>query len=207
MTAYELTFIVTGLDLDDFEKVDQIADGLGDDTIVGRSHIGETFVNGTFEGVDGVAAARAAVIHIRRFGLDVIRLDYDLADRREIAFRLETTRQAVGNWILGKRRATSPFPTPFNEVRGGVWLWGDIVSWARENLTEDPAPGLEFPTRTDHAILAADLLGIQVTEVWADPLTSGRNLLHAIDVLWMPSDQPVQTRRISPAIQRAGSSG
>ncbi|WP_372700014.1 hypothetical protein [Arthrobacter sp. JSM 101049] len=97
-------------------------------------------------------ATKTATNTLREAGLTVVRLAEDLVSRQDIAERLESTRQAVGNWVRGARRAGAPdsFPDPFSTVAGGIWLWGDINKWSR-NLGKGDE--FEFPNRCDYAII------------------------------------------------------
>jgi hypothetical protein len=141
MTEYELTFIVDPMD----ERVENsVMDTF--DCIVGGTHTGDEFITMTALGDDGFHAATNAHMELMALGVQVERLEYDLADRKAIAERLDTTKQAVGNYIRGVRQASNPFPGAFNET-GPVWLWADVVEWARRVLDVDPASGMAFPNR------------------------------------------------------------
>ena len=79
---------------------------------------------------------------LQLLGLVVLRLREDLASRNDIAERLGVTRQAVGNWSAETRG--SGFSPPYNDVCGGIWLWGDIVGWAEAHGAYD-ALGVGLP--------------------------------------------------------------
>jgi hypothetical protein len=145
MTDYELTFIVDPMT---DEQEDAILDRF--DCLLGTNHIGDNFIVLTVSGNDAFHAAKNAHMELVEQGVVVDRLDYDLADRSQIAERLDITRQAVGNYIRGDRKAETPFPRAFNET-GPCWLWGDVVRWSRQALEHDPAPDLDFPDRHDIA--------------------------------------------------------
>jgi hypothetical protein len=144
MSEYELTFIVDPM-------TDQLEVAVLDhfDCILGDTHTGDAFITLTAVGDDGFHAAKNAHMELLGLGVRIDRLEYDLADRAELADRLGATPQAIGNYIRGTRHAASPFPRAFNEVRGGVWLWADVVEWARRVLKVDPGEGLEFPNRVE----------------------------------------------------------
>jgi len=142
MSTYEVTFDVV-------EVPDDLADDLLDrfDCLIGTHHGGQDYVTITATGGDCVAAAKAMTTQLQLLGLVVLRLREDLASRNDIAERLGVTRQAVGNWVRGDRG--SGFPPPYNDVCGGIWLWGDIVRWAEAHGAYD-AMGVGFPERQDH---------------------------------------------------------
>ncbi|GAA1875426.1 hypothetical protein GCM10009715_22690 [Paeniglutamicibacter psychrophenolicus] len=85
------------------------------------------------EAATPLSAAMIAVAHLRKSGIKVQRAVEDLVSRQDIADRLSVSRQAVGNWIRGERRGSEgeEFPSPYNLVGGGVWLWKDVNDWAR----------------------------------------------------------------------------
>lgn len=79
---------------------------------------------------------------LQLLGLVVLRLREDLASRNDIGERLGVTRQAVGNWSA--ETSGSGIPLPYNDVCGGIWLWGDIVGWAEARGAYD-AMGVGLP--------------------------------------------------------------
>lgn len=144
MPEYEITFIIGPVS-------EQAADKLLDDfdCIVGTTHFGEDFITMTSTGSDGLNAARGACEALSANGVHVRRAQPDLLTRSEVADRLDLTPQAVGNYVRGER-LVGTWPTPYHEVAGGVWLWGDLVAWSRSVRKEDPAHGLEFLSRADY---------------------------------------------------------
>lgn len=98
------------------------------------------------------AAIHAAQV-LDASGIDVERSYPDLVTRGDIAERLGVTRQAVGLWIRGERKDAHRFPTPTSMVAGGVWLWGDVVEWARLNGVDTES--VEYPTFDDHVRIDA----------------------------------------------------
>ena len=95
-----------------------------------------------------LAAASAAIERLRDLGAEPIRLIDDLVGRREIARRAGVTPQAVGLWIRGERHASSPFPPPFVDAGGGLWLWGEVVpALAARGVTVDG--DVQYPSRLD----------------------------------------------------------
>ncbi|MDF1703845.1 MAG: hypothetical protein P1U38_03655 [Aeromicrobium sp.] len=146
MTDYELTFITAHL-------LEQHEDFLLDnfDCITGLDHAGRSFVTITAPGRDAVEAAKAMHIRLMQGGITVQSLEFDLVSRGEIAKRLALTPQAVGNYIRGDRKATDDdFPSVFSDAAGGVWMWADVIEWARAvGVGTDRAPTLRYPRRAD----------------------------------------------------------
>jgi transcriptional regulator with XRE-family HTH domain len=100
---------------------------------------------------DAIEAGLRAAKALESSGIRVLRTYQDLVTRQDIASRLGVTRQAVGNWVRGERHDDTPFPSPVSLVAGGVWLWGDVVSWARaSNHAVDEE---HFPSLNDHSRL------------------------------------------------------
>ena len=145
MIDFELTFHLRELPA---SIVDDLLDKF--DCITGTDHEGQDFITLTAPGSSCVRAAKDAMMRLISQGLTVERMQEDLASRVEIAERLEVTRQAVGNWVRGDR--AGGFPARFNEVAGGVWLWGDVARWALAHHRYE-AGGIEWPTRQDHDLV------------------------------------------------------
>lgn len=144
MPEYELTFVVNHLDEGDEEYI------LGNfDAVIGETHTGDCYVTVSAPGDSLMGAAKAMFRSLKVAGCEVQRLEADLVSRREIAERLGCTVQTVGNWVRGERQKGTPFPRAFSDVKGGVWLWGDVIAWLRQSGSEDPANGMLFPSRDD----------------------------------------------------------
>lgn len=93
------------------------------------------------DGASGLDAAHKAISQLERLGLSICHVDHDLVDGPEISARLEVTRQAVHNWATGARG--SGFPRPFCSPGGKrMWLWGEVVDWARTHLGSTETAGL-----------------------------------------------------------------
>jgi hypothetical protein len=142
MKNYELTFHVA-------EIPDVLADDLLDrfDCVIGADHGGQQYVTITAGGDNCLAAAKAMTTQLQTLGMIVHRLQEDLANRNEIAERLGVTRQAVSNWVRGQRG--DGFPTPSNDVAGGVWLWGEVALWAEDHSSYD-TNAMNYPSRADY---------------------------------------------------------
>ena len=142
MKSYELTFNIV-------KVPDDLADELLDqfDCVIGEDHGGQHYITTTADGGDCFSAAKAMTTRLHSLGMIVQRLQEDLTSRNEIAERLGVTRQAVSNWVRGQRG--DGFPTPTNDVAGGVWLWGDVARWAETHGSYD-TNGMNYPSRADY---------------------------------------------------------
>lgn len=147
-TDFEIAFVIPEL-TDAFDpRVARVGETLD---IVVSSHSGLAVATVIVAGSDALAAGRTASATLSACGLPPRRTYPDLVSRRDIADRLDVSRQAVGNWVRGERHQSHSFPTPVNMVAGGVWLWGDIAYWLHSTGRDEP--GLSFPTLEDHALL------------------------------------------------------
>lgn len=107
------------------------------------------------------------VHRLRGCGIRVRRLYEDLVTRAAIASRTGMTRQAVGNWIRGDRKAATPFPEPYQLAGGGLWLWGEVSAWIGEEE-------IAYPTRRDYpavnSIIDREPDGFEKVAIgWLDP--------------------------------------
>lgn len=143
MTDFELTFVVSSL-------TEELVEELYDqdlDVFAGHDFADRPYLTVTAPGRSAPAAAKAALTLLNTLGLEVEFVQHDLVNRTAIAERLAVTRAAVGQWVSGKRGAGDPpFPAPFNDAAGGVWLWGDVERWA-EATGRAELSGLAYPTR------------------------------------------------------------
>lgn len=110
--------------------------------------------------------AKAVADCLDRAGIQAIHLLEDLVTRQDIADRLNTSRQAVGNWVRGNRRDNS-FLT-YYLVAGGVWLWGEVVEWCGNNgisVAYAKQPTGDDVVTINHWIsqLSLDMADLQVT--------------------------------------------
>lgn len=144
MTDYELTFIIPDVGE---EVIGQLMEHF--DCLPSTTHTGLHQLTMTCSGSDAVKAGKDAHFALMEFGVHAERIVPDLVTRSAIAQRIGVTPQAVGNWIRGDRNAGMPFPEAFSDVAGGVWLWTDVVNWARVALRRELEPGIELPTRED----------------------------------------------------------
>lgn len=152
MNEYDITFALAPLD----EKTEnRILEEL--DCAVAGSHAAQLLIVVTQTGRSGKDAMRAAARALRSRGARIDHAQEDLVSKSEIANRFGVTHQAVGQWARGNRHADKPFPSPYNQVAGGVWLWGDVVEWYRQ--VHGPwDEGVAFVTRRDVAEFNAKVL-------------------------------------------------
>lgn len=144
MNEFELTYIVEPISEDVLERLmDE------EDCLTGMNHSGQSYIIITAVGGNAVTAGKNMHLNLIGRGIDVTHVEYDLVSRSEIARRLDKTPQAVGNWIRRDRPTREEFPSMFSEVGGGIWLWSDVVDWARRAIKVDADPGLRFPGRAD----------------------------------------------------------
>ncbi|MEL4506230.1 hypothetical protein AAEX63_15190 [Luteococcus sp. H138] len=150
MTFYE--FIVATDPLNERTE-GAVLDSL-DASIGGHGPITEIIL--TAEGSSAELAFRGAVHQLEALGVRVRELRPDLVNRKAIALRSGRTPQGVGLWIRGERHRLKPFPEPFNLAGGGLWLWGEVNAWLREQ--GEAVDDLALPTRADHVRCAMWLL-------------------------------------------------
>ncbi|MGH3772363.1 MAG: hypothetical protein ACRDRW_13360 [Pseudonocardiaceae bacterium] len=145
MTQYEWIFVVDDLADDAVDAVYEICDALV------SHHGGLTLLTVTAEGGTAVEAAKTIITQLQRDRqlIRVRRAYEDLVTKVDIASRCDTTPQAVGQWVRGKRLREFPFPECFSLIAGGIWLWGEVNDWLRR--TGKSADDLEYPHREDYA--------------------------------------------------------
>lgn len=102
-----------------FDGILSIQDGLAHMSIVASGSSAET-------------AAMSAIALLREHGIHPLGVVWDLVNRSSVAERAGVTRQAVSNWVTGRRNPVqTPFPNAFSSTAGGVWVWGEILPWLR----------------------------------------------------------------------------
>ncbi|MGH3764047.1 MAG: hypothetical protein ACRDTX_02650 [Pseudonocardiaceae bacterium] len=145
MTQYEWIFEVDDLADDTIDAIYETCDAL-----VSR-HGGLTLLTVTGEGSTAAEAAKVIITHLQRDRqlIRVRRAYEDLVTKVDIASRCNTTPQAVGQWVRGKRLSEFPFPECFSLTAGGIWLWGDVNDWLRR--TGKSADDVEYPRREDYS--------------------------------------------------------
>ncbi|MGI5233598.1 helix-turn-helix transcriptional regulator [Actinoallomurus sp. CA-142502] len=151
---YELTFVVTGADVDDDGAVWSLMEHA--DATLHRG-AGVDLLTISVDADNAVDATQMAIVECKRHVPELVflRLDRDLVGVSEIAQRTKRSRQNVSQWISGERHVgLAPFPAPEGVVgRARVWLWGEVNTWlAQLGLNDD----LSRPTRDE--ILEIDYL-------------------------------------------------
>lgn len=157
MSTFELLFEIHPV-------TDDTLDMVVEEIEVGHATHGNTHLLTVWmDGTSALAAARAAVAKLSRLGIIVVRLYEDLVTRQDIADRANTSRQAVGQWIRGERRAGSErsFPDPYNAVGGGIWLWADVNAWLSQFGESDD---VAYASRCDFPLINAAILEANMFE-------------------------------------------
>lgn len=150
-TQFEVAFVVEAI-ADPFDpRIDQAEQSLLGLAVSNTSSL--TTATALVEDTTALQAAVHAAQALDASGIKVERSYPDLVTRGDIAERLDVTRQAVGLWIRGERKDAHHFPAPTSMVAGGVWLWGDVVEWAR--LSGIDTDSVEYPTLDDHVRIDA----------------------------------------------------
>ncbi|UJH69600.1 hypothetical protein [Ornithinimicrobium sp. INDO-MA30-4] len=124
MNHYEVNVTVDHVSPELAEKIVDELDGTS-----GHDHAGAPYMSAVFSGDTYLDALRAAARWLEDNGAHCLRVHEDLVTKSDIASRLSVTRQAVHQWVTGKR-GLAGFPAASNPVSGGVWLWGDVQRWA-----------------------------------------------------------------------------
>ncbi|QYC54603.1 helix-turn-helix DNA binding domain protein [Gordonia phage Agueybana] len=184
---FEIAFVVEALD-DPFDaRITRAEDSLLGLSVANSGSL--TTATSLVEGDDAVEAAITAARALDESGITVMRSYPDLVTRSDIAERLERSRQCVGLWIRGERMEANPFPSPASEVAGGVWLWRDVVDWARKSGID--TEGVEYPSLADHARI--DLLLQQgVSRLTFSTYASAETLAFSSRSVSRGSDRPYQ---------------
>ncbi|MDR6862164.1 hypothetical protein [Phycicoccus sp. 3266] len=151
-TQFELAFVTDAIDesveMELVSTVDAFVGGHGNVTIVTLTVPGPTVI-------DGMHRATATM---KSLGIEVRAVHDDIVDRSQIASRLGTSTQAVGNWARGERRLAQPFPDPVILSGGGLWRWQEVADWLAD--LGRPVDDLRRPTALEVAqmtvLLAAE---------------------------------------------------
>ena len=117
-------------------------------------HYGVATVSVVVAGANCLAAAAEALARLKGQGVAVVRLVDDVVGRSEIANRANVSRQAVANWISGKRQKSGHFPAPFILTDGGLWMWGEVLP-ALQILGYCEEDDLRYPSAQESQIIGA----------------------------------------------------
>ncbi|MEV5411141.1 hypothetical protein AB0K60_20160 [Thermopolyspora sp. NPDC052614] len=164
---YEMTFVVTGADVDDDQAVAALMEH--HDAMLFRG-AGVDLLSIVIDGKSAVDAARNAYIAAKLHVPEIVfvRLDRDLVGVPEIAERTGRTRQNIAQLIAGERRSDVPrFPPAEGVVgRARVWLWSEVSAWLKHIGIDD---GLARPDRDemneiDYWLRKGDLRTLRLVE-------------------------------------------
>lgn len=129
MSAYSLTAVVDGFDLDsEFQNA-----GLEclDYAVVLSKTSGVTYADAEIEAPSPVDAVLRFHADLRSINASIRRIDLDLVTITDIAERINKTRETVRLWATGARR--QGFPNHFGQAGESlVWAWADVHSWLRD---------------------------------------------------------------------------
>jgi hypothetical protein len=179
MTAFRLDIVFSGVDFDDDEVFEALAD-LPD--ITWRAQGSFAFATAMIEAPSAVEAANLVTQQVVRRvpSATPIRLDEDLVAISDIASRVGVTREAVRHWANGTRH--SNFPLPRGIVGDGikVWAWSDVNGWLRENLNlGDPE---EFPSAHDAALINAMFASVPRRRLVSAAASSPWNVIRTLSM-------------------------
>ena len=130
---FKISLVVDGLDLDNDDNIEIIADNLSD--LVWSENSGRVLAT-LFCGDNPIMNSAKAADRIRlAFPASCVqRVDRGLVGLREIADRAHVTAESVRLWSKGQR-GPGNFPAPVGSVGGGqrnpmkLWFWPDVNSW------------------------------------------------------------------------------
>lgn len=139
---YRIALRVVGVDLQDHRVLSPLGDLLSDVawTSIDDRVIAEFYT----EAIDpvGHAVQVARQIECNLPGVTALEVDPDLVGISDIALRVGVTREAVRNWVDG-RRGPGSFPPPVGSVGGGdrsirIWSWLNVNAWLKQfNLNDE----------------------------------------------------------------------
>ncbi|MDR7301423.1 hypothetical protein [Haloactinomyces albus] len=145
MGQYEFIFVIDALSGETVHRIYEDYDATY------SQHGGTCLLTVASEGETAFQAAKLLVVDMeQRFGTVFHRTYEDLVTKADIADRIDSTVQAVGQWTRGERYKNTPFPSPFNHVAGGVWLWSEVNAWLRE-VGKDYDDDVSYPSRRELA--------------------------------------------------------
>ena len=134
MTKFRLNIVFTGVDLDD----DQVFEALAERSdILWRAQSDAAYATATIDAPSALKAADFVTKAVMELvpSAHPIRLDDDLVSISDVASRVGVTREAVRNWANGTRQANFPFPRGVVGDGIKVWAWADVNNWLLENLS------------------------------------------------------------------------
>ena len=131
MTIYDFTFVVDADPIDDTFEDRFIEAGCDDATFVLMR--GNALLSFDREADSYKDAVLSAYQQIRNSGSEIVRFEPDfLVSQVEIASRSGLTKQAIGMFIKGERRAGFPAPNARIESASPLWDWVEVSHWLLE---------------------------------------------------------------------------
>lgn len=158
VSEYVIEVLFAGL-----EQVDSLAEDLEEFGVITTEPADEDTlrVTGSVAGVNAVQAAVTFISDVMSVAPDArpIMAVRDLVNTTDIADRCGVSREAVRNWVLGRRRQ-GRFPRAVGEPGGKkVWEWGSVCAWLEHNL--GLGDGLLYPTHSDFAEIDAHIKNVR----------------------------------------------
>jgi hypothetical protein len=151
MKTFEFTLVLEGEDVLSEPILDALFEAGCDDATFGEVD-GVPFADFSREAGSLAEAVETAIQDVRSVpGVFVLRVEPDeLVTAAEIAVRLGRSRESVRLLVSGERGPGS-FPAPVShlKLRGRLWLWSDVATWARDSL------GLDVSEEDSTAFIAA----------------------------------------------------
>ncbi len=143
MPEYIIEILFEGLPQDD-----SLDEALGEAGVVAVEPADDDLLRLTasIAGLNAVQAAASLIADVKYIAPHAwpIMAERDLVNTTDIADRAGVSREAVRNWVLGRRRQ-GRFPRAVGTPGGQkVWEWGSVCAWLEHNL--DMGDGLLYPT-------------------------------------------------------------
>jgi hypothetical protein len=143
MKTFEFTLVLAGEDVLSEPILDALFEAGCDDATFGNVD-GVPFADFSRQAGSLAEAIETAIRDVRSVpGVAVLRVEPDeLVTAAEIAARLGRSRESVRLLVSGERGPGS-FPAPVShlKLRGRLWLWSDVATWARNSLGLDVSGG------------------------------------------------------------------
>lgn len=134
MLSYKLTVAYDGLDVEDFDQLEAIAEYLPD-VVVGVID-GNARIHAVLEAASAIKAADALADAMAKAVPDAIplRAEFEQMNVSDIAAQVSVNREAVRLWVAGKR-GPGNFPTPLSIIgdRTRIWAASDVHEWLSSN--------------------------------------------------------------------------
>lgn len=133
MPSYQLNLVFEGIDLDDDDLVERLAEL---PSVEWRSQGLRAFALATVDAVDGLAAVQTVLadIQAKAPGAIPVSADEDFVAISDIATRVGVSREAVRLWANGSRQSNFPSPRGVVGDATKIWAWSDVNEWLRANV-------------------------------------------------------------------------